>query len=231
MVGAVSPIGVSIAPATFQRFASGSRAAGEATGEAIPGAKGTASAGEAKSQGDAAKTSAANPQGLTAEQQAQVQELKKRDQEVRQHEAAHAATGGQYAGAPSYTYTSGPDGKRYATGGEVSIDASPVAGDPAATIQKLRTVIAAALAPASPSGQDRAVAAQAQAALAQAQVELSKEGQAALSGEGKDGDKATGEGKTAAESGGAHARAAGAYRDTAETGGKAATSLIGALVA
>ena len=102
-------------------------------------------------------------------------ELKARDREVRAHEAAHQAVGGQYAGAMSFTYQRGPDGAQYAVGGEVSIDLSPVQGDPQATIEKMRIVRAAAMAPAEPSGQDRAVAAQAMQIMLQAQSELAAE--------------------------------------------------------
>ena len=108
---------------------------------------------------------------LSEEEQAQVKELRERDREVRAHEAAHAATGGQFAGSPSYEFQVGPDGKRYAIGGEVSIDTSAIDGDPQATIDKLRQVQAAALAPAEPSDQDRKVAQQAQSALRQAEAE------------------------------------------------------------
>ena len=101
------------------------------------------------------------PGGLTDEELAQVERLRDRDREVRAHERAHAAVGGQYASAPTYEYETGPDGKRYAVGGSVSIDTSPVDGDPEATIEKMRIVQAAALAPAQPSAQDRAVAADA----------------------------------------------------------------------
>lgn len=102
---------------------------------------------------------AGTPEELTEEEQAQVRELKARDTEVRRHEEAHARVGGQYAGQPSYTFQTGPDGKRYAIGGEVPIDLAPVPDDPQATIAKMDVVIAAALAPAEPSGQDRKVAA------------------------------------------------------------------------
>ncbi len=109
---------------------------------------------------------------LNDEQKAQVEQLRKTDQEVRAHEAAHKNAGGQHAGSASYSYTVGPDGKRYATGGEVPIDVAPVDGDPEATIAKLDVVIAAALAPAKPSAQDRKVAAAAVAARNQARAEL-----------------------------------------------------------
>lgn len=112
---------------------------------------------------------------LTAEEQAEVDELKQRDREVRQHEAAHLAAAGQYArGGATYTTKTGPDGNQYAVGGEVQIDTSPVKGDPEATIAKMQVVRAAALAPAEPSTQDRKIAAQADAEIRKAQAELAK---------------------------------------------------------
>ena len=115
-----------------------------------------------------------------AEQQEQqeVQELKARDQEVKTHEQAHAAVGGRYAGAPSYSYELGPDGKQYAVGGEVQIDISPIPGDPQATVQKMQQVRAAALAPAEPSAADRRIAAEAAQRQIQAQAELVKQNSA-----------------------------------------------------
>lgn len=104
----------------------------------------------------------------------QVSELSARDREVRVHEAAHAAVGGQYAGSPSFGYDTGPDGRRYAVSGEVPIDASPVAGDPEATLRKMRIVQSAALAPADPSEQDRRVAALASQMAQQARVQLTQ---------------------------------------------------------
>ncbi|WP_208855212.1 putative metalloprotease CJM1_0395 family protein [Marinobacter algicola] len=114
-------------------------------------------------------------QGLDEAELKQLTELKARDREVRAHEAAHQAVGGQYAGSISYVYERGPDGAQYAVGGEVSISTSPVRGDPQATIDKMRVVRAAALAPAEPSSQDRAVAAEAMQLMLQAQAELSSE--------------------------------------------------------
>ncbi|MEL7154829.1 MAG: putative metalloprotease CJM1_0395 family protein, partial [Pseudomonadota bacterium] len=109
--------------------------------------------------------------GLTDAEREQVERLKARDAEVRRHEQAHAAVGGQYASAPSYTFQQGPDGRRYAVGGEVQIDVAPVAGDPEATIEKMGVVKAAALAPAEPSAADRRVAALADAQRLQAVAE------------------------------------------------------------
>lgn len=105
-----------------------------------------------------------------------IEELKKRDREVRSHEAAHLAAAGQYAqGGPTFDYQRGPDGKNYATGGEVSIDTSPVPNNPEATIRKARQIRAAAHAPAEPSGQDRRVAVQASQMEAEARAQLQEQ--------------------------------------------------------
>lgn len=118
---------------------------------------------------------------LSDNQQAEVQALKQRDAEVRRHEQAHMRAGGSLTGAPSYEYAQGPDGRQYAVNGEVSIDTSP-ARDPEATIRKMEVVIRAALAPADPSAQDRAVAAEARQAKADAQAELHAEQRAEQQG-------------------------------------------------
>lgn len=135
-------------------------------------------AGESKDPGKAA-----NPQQQRLEQ-LEITQLSTRDKEVRAHEQAHAAVGGRYAGAPSYTYERGPDGKRYAIAGEVSIDTGPVPNDPEATLRKMEVVIRAALAPAEPSAQDRQIAAQAAVQMAEARAQLAQlqrdEAQAAI---------------------------------------------------
>lgn len=115
---------------------------------------------------------------LSDEEKKMVQELKTRDTEVRAHEAAHMAAGGQYAGSAKYSYQKGPDGQRYAVGGEVSIDTSAVKNDPQATIMKMQVVKRAASAPASPSGQDRSVAAAAAVTEMNARKELRESGNA-----------------------------------------------------
>ena len=104
-----------------------------------------------------------------------IRQMQMRDREVRAHEAAHAAAGGAHAGSPSYTFERGPDGQSYAVGGEVSIDVSPIAGDPLATMQKAQQIRAAALAPAEPSGQDMKVAQRAQAMATEARIRLANE--------------------------------------------------------
>jgi len=113
------------------------------------------------------------PVALDTTEQRVLQALRQRDQEVRLHEQAHLAAAGPYArGGPSYTYQTGPDGRRYAVGGEVPIDLSPVPGDPQATLRKAHTLRRAALAPAHPSAADQAVAARAAALAVQARQEL-----------------------------------------------------------
>ena len=132
-------------------------------------------------QKDNAQDESAGKQGAQDRQQeqqekqdaAEIEQLKARDQEVRVHEQAHASTGGQYAGAPQYEYTTGPDTKRYVTDGEVSIDVSE-AKTPEETLKKMEQVRAAALAPAEPSSQDLKVAAEASQKATEARSEIAK---------------------------------------------------------
>ena len=130
-----------------------------------------------KDQSNTSDTPDANGESeLTKEEKQQVEDLQTRDREVRSHEMAHVAAGGQYArGGANFEYQTGPDGKRYAVGGEVSIDTSKINNDPQATIQKMQIVKGAALAPAKPSPQDRSVAAQATQKEMQARQELREE--------------------------------------------------------
>lgn len=108
---------------------------------------------------------------LTDQQLQQLRDLQQRDREVRQHEQAHlAAAGGLAMSGATYTMERGPDGQSYAVGGEVQISMSP-GRTPEETIQRAATIMAAATAPAEPSGQDRAVAAQARQMRAQAVAE------------------------------------------------------------
>lgn len=110
---------------------------------------------------------------LTPEQQQQVNRLRAIDQKVRAHEAAHQAAGAGLTGGASLQFARGPDGKQYAVAGEVKIDASP-AQTPEQTLVKAERIQAAALAPADPSAQDRAVAAQAAQMAMQARQELQR---------------------------------------------------------
>ncbi|ACV37473.1 hypothetical protein CAP2UW1_4232 [Candidatus Accumulibacter phosphatis] len=67
--------------------------------------------------------------GLSVEEQRQVDVLRATDRNVRAHELAHIAAGAGLTGAASFTYQLGPDNQRYAVAGEVSIDISS-GGDP-----------------------------------------------------------------------------------------------------
>lgn len=117
-----------------------------------------------------------DPQQLSAEQLQQLQKLKARDQEVKSHEQAHLSAAGSLAAGPAnFTYQTGPDGHKYAIGGEVNINMAAVSGDPAATLRKADIIRRAALAPSQPSDQDRAVAQQAASMALKAQAELQQQ--------------------------------------------------------
>lgn len=120
-------------------------------------------------------TAVKSQEKLTPEQQQELAKLKARDAEVRAHEQAHkAAAAGINASAPSYDYQTGPDGKKYAVGGEVTISFSS-SGDPETDIANAEIMKASALAPADPSSQDRAVAQNADKIIAQAKEKLAQE--------------------------------------------------------
>lgn len=112
---------------------------------------------------------------LSPEEQKMVAALQQRDREVRTHEQAHLANAGQFArGGPTYSFQQGPDGRRYAIGGEVPIDTSPEP-TPEQTILKMEAIKRAAMAPAEPSSTDRSVAAAATALEARARQEIQAE--------------------------------------------------------
>jgi len=95
---------------------------------------------------------------LTEAQQQRIAELQQTDRTVRAHEQAHIAAGhGVVTSGPTYSFTYGPDGKPYATGGEVGIDTS-TERKPEAKIDKGIRIQAAALAPKDPSTEDYQVA-------------------------------------------------------------------------
>lgn len=125
----------------------------------------------------ATAASASHNQGeerLSAREEAQVQKLKARDAQVRAHEAAHLAAAGSLAvSGASYQMQVGPDGQRYAVGGEVSISLSR-GRTPEETVIRARTIQAAALAPADPSGPDRAIAAEARGMEMQALADIAR---------------------------------------------------------
>ncbi len=112
--------------------------------------------------------------GLDQSEQQEVQRLQQRDSEVHAHEAAHQAAAGALGGGASFTYQSGPDGRRYAVGGEVPVRVAP-GRTPEETIENARQVRAAALAPADPSAQDLAVATSAAQMEAVARAQMARQ--------------------------------------------------------
>ena len=69
------------------------------------------------------------------------------------------------------TYTTGPDGRRYITGGHVPIH-TPATSDPEEALRNAETVMRAALSPGDPSAQDLAVAARAASRAASARAKI-----------------------------------------------------------
>lgn len=115
--------------------------------------------------------------------QALISELASTDSKVRAHEAAHiGAGGGVVSGGANFSYTKGPDGKMYATAGEVPIDTSE-GKTPEETIQKARQIAAAAMAPSDPSPQDYRVAASAAVMEMRGHLEESKKIQESINGQ------------------------------------------------
>ncbi|MEJ2693535.1 MAG: putative metalloprotease CJM1_0395 family protein [Candidatus Thiodiazotropha sp.] len=129
-------------------------------------------AAESSSQRPARETGESSR--LTPEEQSQINDLQQRDREVKAHELAHKAVGGRYVTGGSFTYQTGPDGRRYAIGGEVTINNSR-GSTPEETLRKAELIRRAALAPADPSPQDYRVASQANLVAAQARGEIAAE--------------------------------------------------------
>ena len=196
----------------------GASAGGETQGRG----EGEERVGEVKSeeaeeqQGRSTTARGLDGEPLAEEEIQELETLKARDREVRAHEQAHVAAGGQYIrGGIKYDYQQGPDGKRYAVGGHVNIDLSEAA-TPEQTVQKMRQVRRAALAPAEPSSADRSVAASASQREREAQAEIqelaAEEARAAArppQREGADGSEGP-EGAPAEAAGGAAPSAGGA---------------------
>lgn len=103
----------------------------------------------------------------------EIRRLKMWEEHVKQHERQHQLAGGEFAGAPSYTYTTGPDGKRYISGGEVTmyVPAGNTLEDSEAALERVKR---AAAAPADPSPQDLKTAAMASAKQASVRMSIAK---------------------------------------------------------
>ena len=107
------------------------------------------------------------------------------DATVKTHEWSHLLTLGPYAAGPiAYDFIIDSEGNRYAVGGSIAVDLSPVPGDPEATARKARAVLQAAYAPGNPSAADMQVAQKAYLLLSQAEEEQqSKAAAGSLSGD------------------------------------------------
>jgi len=115
------------------------------------------------------------PKDLDEKAKAELERLKERDKEVKQHEEAHKrAAAGLLAVGPTYEYQVGPDGKKYAVSGDVQIDIAEVKGNPEATLRKAQQIKRAALAPENPSPQDKKIAAKATEMELKAKLELNE---------------------------------------------------------
>ncbi len=128
-----------------------------------------------------------NKKELSEDEKKEVEKMKKRDSEVKTHEMAHKMAAGSYGGGIVYEYETGPDGKKYASGGHVDIDMSKEK-TPDATIRKAQVIKRAANAPSEPSSEDKQVAADAQKMEEEARQEKLEE-QKEQSQETKQSDK------------------------------------------
>ncbi len=149
---------------------SSQKSGGDITAAAADSKGSPSGSGEKNVTGTPLATAGGSDQEQDAQVQAEIARLKSIEAKVKAHEAAHKSAGGTMTGPVSYTYTRGPDGRSYVTGGEVPIEVSP-GKTPQETISRMQQVIRAALAPADPSPQDRAVAAQASTQQQQARQE------------------------------------------------------------
>ncbi len=130
---------------------------------------------EARGVSASGRVSSGGTGELTPEEQRVVRQLEQTDRKVRVHEQAHLSVGADLVrGGATYGYEVGPDNKRYAVSGEVSIDASP-GKTPAETIPKAQHIRATALAPVDPSAQDHRVAAAASQMEIDARMELAQQ--------------------------------------------------------
>ncbi|HEY6898950.1 MAG TPA: putative metalloprotease CJM1_0395 family protein [Rhodocyclaceae bacterium] len=162
----------SVQPAVFTPRTSAAKAA-------EPAANATAQGSDSSSnKADQPKT--VTP--LSPAEQRRVAELQQIDREVRIHEQAHISAGrGVVTSGPTYSYTYGPDGRIYATGGEVGID-TRAERKPQDNIDKGLRIQAAALAPAQPSAQDYRVAEVGKKLEVQGRGDLAREQLAASQG-------------------------------------------------
>lgn len=134
------------------------------------------SRGDAQNREKHAQFTPKTNEKLSQNEQADLAQLKSKDRMVRAHESAHRQAGGHLIrGKTGFKTEKGSDGREYAVAGDVKIDSSAVDGDSKATLAKAQLIERAALAPADPSTQDRAVAAKAAKMAAIARADISRQ--------------------------------------------------------
>ncbi|MBI5664458.1 MAG: hypothetical protein HZC49_05135, partial [Nitrospirae bacterium] len=102
----------------------------------------------------------------SGEDSAEVEELKRRDRELRQNAAVHGT---------SLIYQTGPDGHIYVSGRKVSLDSSEVPNNPGLTINKALEIRRAVNSQEEPSLQDLQLLVTASKMEARARAELTRE--------------------------------------------------------
>ena len=120
-----------------------------------------------------AARAAGETRALTASDEAVIRDLKKLERDLMGREMEQARVGGGVTGRARHTVETGPDGARYVTDG----DASPSiirGGSPEQELARARAVRRAAMAPASPSSKDLAVANEAARLARAAELEIDK---------------------------------------------------------
>ena len=95
-------------------------------------------------------------QNRTLNANTELRQLQQVDRQTRARQAMQRAAAGRFAGQARYTYTTGPDQRRYAVEGDTPIDLRPVPNDPQATVRKMRQVRRAAMA-TDPRAASRAI--------------------------------------------------------------------------
>jgi len=83
----------------------------------------------------------------------EIKDLQDREDMIIKHERSHMAVGGNLASSPSYIYTTGPDGKKYISGGEVSMRL-PTTGSFEKMLANVKKVVQASTAGINPSPTD-----------------------------------------------------------------------------
>jgi SprA-related family len=128
--------------------------------------------GNQKDELSGEKKGSGSDKELSESDKKEVEKLKSRDTEVRQHEMAHLAAAGNLAsGGASYEYEKGPDGNSYAVGGEVNISVGG-GSTPEERISNAEKAERAALAPSEPSSADKQIASEARSMATEARQEL-----------------------------------------------------------